>query len=52
MEQDTLNRRWRRANKRARGGWSRRSQWYADQQQGRLLRREQRRLDGVLRPMG
>ncbi len=39
---DYLNRRWKKANRQAKGGWSEKSQWYADQQQVRLLALEAR----------
>jgi hypothetical protein len=30
---DLLNRRWRKANRQAKGGWSAKAQWYAAQQE-------------------
>jgi hypothetical protein len=37
---DFAGRRWAKANRKSKGGWSVRGQWYLDQQQRRLLERE------------
>lgn len=39
MVSDNLNRRWRKANQKVHGAWCIKAQWYADQQQRRLLAR-------------